>query len=56
MRGIEAKLADLATDQSHRPFAEELGTYVKAFDMAGYMKYLERMETQELEERENSDG
>jgi signal transduction histidine kinase/DNA-binding NarL/FixJ family response regulator len=56
VRGIEAKLADLATDQSHRPFAEELGTYVKAFDMAGYMKYLERMETQELEERENSDG
>jgi hypothetical protein len=47
VRGIEAKLADLASQDAHRPFAEELGGYVKAFDMAGYMKFLERMETQE---------
>jgi signal transduction histidine kinase/ActR/RegA family two-component response regulator len=47
VRGIEAKLAALATDESHKPFAEELGVYIKAFDMAGYMKFLERMETEE---------
>jgi CheY-like chemotaxis protein len=47
VRGIEAKLADLAANETHRPFAEELGVYVKAFDMAGYMKYLTRMETEE---------
>ena len=48
VRGIEAKLADLAANETHRPFAEELGVYVKAFDMAGYMKYLARMETEEM--------
>ncbi len=47
VRGIEARLADLATDESHRPFAEEAGNYIKAFDMAGYMKFLERMEAEE---------
>ena len=46
VRGIEAKLADLATSEEHRPFAEELGTYVKAFDIAGYMKFLSRLETE----------
>jgi hypothetical protein len=50
VRGIEAKLADLAADESHRPFAEELGTFVKAFDMAGYMKYLTQMETEETQD------
>ncbi|AYD01964.1 ATP-binding protein [Neorhizobium sp. NCHU2750] len=51
VRGIEAKLADLAADEAHRPFADELGHYVKAFDMAGYMKFLER-----LDREETSDG
>jgi signal transduction histidine kinase/CheY-like chemotaxis protein/purine-cytosine permease-like protein len=51
VRGIEAKLADLAADEAHRPFADQLGHYLKAFDMAGYMKFLER-----LEKEETSDG
>jgi len=44
VRGIEAKLADLAANETHRPFADELGLYLKTFDMAGYMKFLERLE------------
>ncbi len=51
VRGIEAKLADLAADETNRPFADELGLYLKAFDMAGYMKFLER-----LDKEETSDG
>ncbi|MCQ1773388.1 ATP-binding protein [Neorhizobium galegae] len=46
VRGIEAKLADLAREEEHRPFAEELGTYVQAFDLAGYMKFLSRLEAE----------
>jgi signal transduction histidine kinase/DNA-binding NarL/FixJ family response regulator/purine-cytosine permease-like protein len=45
VRGIEAKLADLAKDDAHRSFAEEAAAFVRAFDMAGYMKFLEQMET-----------
>ena len=48
VRGIEAKLADLAADETHRPFADELGLYLKAFDMAGYMKFLERLDKEEM--------
>ncbi|MGK6316532.1 hybrid sensor histidine kinase/response regulator [Neorhizobium sp. DT-125] len=51
VRGIEAKLADLARQEELRPFAEELGAYVQAFDLAGYMKFLTRME-----EERTSDG
>jgi signal transduction histidine kinase/CheY-like chemotaxis protein len=43
IRGIESKLADLALDPASRPFAEALGHYVKAFDMAGYARFLEGM-------------
>ncbi|MCQ1851110.1 hybrid sensor histidine kinase/response regulator [Neorhizobium galegae] len=46
VRGIEAKLADLAREEEHRPFTEELGTYVQAFDLAGYMKFLSRLEAE----------
>jgi hypothetical protein len=46
IRGIEAKLAELARDEAHRPFAEELGAYVQAFDLSGYMKYLTGLETE----------
>lgn len=48
VRGIEAKLADLAADETNRPFADELGLYLKAFDMAGYMKFLERLDREEI--------
>ncbi|RWX78895.1 response regulator [Neorhizobium lilium] len=46
VRGIEAKLADLAKDEAHRPFTEEVGAYVQAFDLSGYMKYLTSLETE----------
>ncbi|WP_105437895.1 ATP-binding protein [Neorhizobium sp. T25_13] len=46
VRGIEAKLADLAREEEHRPFTEELGAYVQAFDLAGYMKFLSRLEAE----------
>ncbi|TWF54875.1 hybrid sensor histidine kinase/response regulator [Neorhizobium alkalisoli] len=55
VRGIEAKLADLATSEENRPFTEELGAYVKAFDIAGYMKFLGRLEARQEKER-TSDG
>jgi signal transduction histidine kinase/CheY-like chemotaxis protein len=44
VRGIEAKLADLAKDETHRPFAEEVGAYIRAFDLSGYMNYLSSLE------------
>ncbi|AXV18382.1 hybrid sensor histidine kinase/response regulator (plasmid) [Neorhizobium sp. SOG26] len=40
VRGIEAKLHDLAQSDDTRAFAEEASTYVKAFDLAGYMKFV----------------
>ncbi|MBP1846336.1 signal transduction histidine kinase/DNA-binding NarL/FixJ family response regulator/purine-cytosine permease-like protein [Rhizobium petrolearium] len=46
VRGIEAKLADLAKQEEHRPFAEELGAYMQAFDLAGYMKFLTWLEAE----------
>jgi signal transduction histidine kinase/FixJ family two-component response regulator len=42
VRGIETKLADLAQSEQHRPFVTELGAYVQAFDLDGYMTYLNR--------------
>ena len=44
VRGMEAKLAELARDERHLPFAEALGAYVKAFDMEGAMRYLRRLD------------
>jgi signal transduction histidine kinase/ActR/RegA family two-component response regulator/purine-cytosine permease-like protein len=46
VRGVEAKLADLARDDAHLPFAEKLGAYVKAFDIAGYMKFLSQLKAE----------
>ncbi|PDT09962.1 MULTISPECIES: ATP-binding protein [unclassified Rhizobium] len=40
IRGIEAKLSDLAKLEANRPFTEELRAYVAAFDMAGFMTFL----------------
>lgn len=40
IRGIEAKLADLARDEANRRFTEELRSYVVAFDLTGFMKFL----------------
>ena len=40
IRGIEAKLSDLAKLEANRPFTEALRAYVAAFDLAGFMTFL----------------
>ncbi|EJZ17644.1 ATP-binding protein, partial [Rhizobium sp. Pop5] len=40
IRGIEAKLSDLAKAEANRPFTEALRAYVAAFDLAGFMTFL----------------
>jgi signal transduction histidine kinase/CheY-like chemotaxis protein/purine-cytosine permease-like protein len=42
IRGIEAKLAEISREPAHRPFAEEAGSYVQAFDLTGYRTFLNR--------------
>jgi hypothetical protein len=42
IRGIEAKLNDLAKDEANQPFTEELRTHVAAFDVEGCMTFLHR--------------
>ncbi|MEA3533993.1 ATP-binding protein [Rhizobium sp. CC-YZS058] len=50
VRGIEAKLAELAREDGLKPFADALGAYVQAFDMAGYTAFLKGMsETKETD-------
>lgn len=40
VRGIEAKLAEIASEPEHRPFADALRDYVRAFDLSGYDAFL----------------
>ncbi|MBB2794859.1 UNVERIFIED_ORG: signal transduction histidine kinase/CheY-like chemotaxis protein [Rhizobium pisi] len=40
IRGIEAKLSDLAKAEANRPFTEALRPYVAAFDLTGFMTFL----------------
>lgn len=44
IRGIEAKLADLAKVEANQPFTEELRSYVGAFDLAGFLDFLHKFE------------
>lgn len=44
IRGIEAKLSDLAKLEANRPFTEALRPYVAAFDLAGFMTFLHDFE------------
>jgi CheY-like chemotaxis protein len=44
IRGIEAKLADLAKIEANQPFTEELRSYVAAFDLNGFMTFLHRFD------------
>jgi CheY-like chemotaxis protein/two-component sensor histidine kinase len=44
IRGIEAKLTDLAKVEANQPFTEELRSYVAAFDLAGFMDFLHKFE------------
>jgi CheY-like chemotaxis protein len=44
IRGIEAKLTDLAKVEANQPFTEELRSYVAAFDLNGFMNSLHRFD------------
>jgi hypothetical protein len=46
VRGIEAKLADLARFEENQPFTEAVKTYVQAFDLAGYADFLQSINKQ----------
>jgi signal transduction histidine kinase/purine-cytosine permease-like protein/ActR/RegA family two-component response regulator len=52
IRGIEAKLADLGRLPANQPFVHKAGAYVQAFDLAGYMSFLDRF----VEERVADDA
>ena len=41
VRGIEAKLAELASEPAHLPFVTTLRERVQAFDFDGYARLLE---------------
>ncbi len=43
VRGIEAKLAELAGDPDNRPLVEALRSHMEVFDFDGYAELLERM-------------
>lgn len=45
IRGIEAKLADLANTPKNLAFTEKLSTYVQVFDMAGYADFLSQFDS-----------
>ncbi|MHA4734897.1 hybrid sensor histidine kinase/response regulator [Ensifer adhaerens] len=40
VRGIEAKLTEIALQPEHQPFAEAARAYVQAFDLSGYDAFL----------------
>jgi CheY-like chemotaxis protein len=44
IRGIEAKLQDLAKVKANQPFIEELRVHVAAFDLNGFMTFLHRFD------------
>lgn len=43
VRGIEAKLTEIALNPDNRAFAEEARAYVQAFDLSGYDAFLKRL-------------
>lgn len=43
VRGIEAKLSDLAKDGENRAFVSALRSHVEVFDMSGYLSFLHRL-------------
>ncbi|WP_439629190.1 hybrid sensor histidine kinase/response regulator [Shinella sp.] len=47
VRGIEAKLAEIARVAEHQPFTEAVRAYVQVFDLAGYDAFLKTMDRQE---------
>jgi CheY-like chemotaxis protein len=47
VRGIEAKLMEIARTPEHQPFTEAVRAYVQAFDLAGYDTFLRTLHRQE---------
>ena len=52
VRGIEAKLAEIAGTPEHQPFAEAVRAYVQVFDLAGYDAFLKTMDRKEAATRD----
>jgi signal transduction histidine kinase/CheY-like chemotaxis protein len=48
VRGIEAKLEELARQPENLPFTQALTAYIQAFDLAGYMTFLNRFTEERL--------
>ncbi|MEY9560028.1 hybrid sensor histidine kinase/response regulator [Sinorhizobium fredii] len=51
VRGIEAKLTEIALNPEHQPFAEAVRAYVQAFDLSGYDAFLKRLLPEETSAR-----
>ena len=51
VRGIEAKLTEIALNPENQPFAEAASAYVRAFDLAGYKAFLKRLLPEETNTR-----
>ncbi|MDL2409580.1 ATP-binding protein [Rhizobium calliandrae] len=49
VRGIEAKLKDLAKLDQNQPFTDALRTYVQAFDIDGFLNFLHRFDNEKVE-------
>ncbi|AYG60137.1 ATP-binding protein [Rhizobium jaguaris] len=49
VRGIEAKLTDLAKLDQNRPFTDALRTYVQAFDIGGFLDFLHKFDNEKVE-------
>lgn len=47
VRGIEAKLAEIARAPEHQPFTDAVRAYVQAFDLSGYDAFLKTMHPRE---------
>ncbi|WP_440981975.1 hybrid sensor histidine kinase/response regulator [Shinella sumterensis] len=52
IRGIEAKLAEIAGVPEHQPFAEAVRAYVQVFDLAGYDAFLRTMDRKDAAARD----
>ncbi|PDT82646.1 ATP-binding protein [Sinorhizobium sp. BJ1] len=51
VRGIEARLTEIALNPENQPFAEAVSAYVRAFDLSGYDAYLKRLLSEETNAR-----
>ncbi|EJN06245.1 ATP-binding protein [Phyllobacterium sp. YR531] len=47
IRGIETKIAEIAKEEDNRAFTDALGQFVRAFDLAGYDKFLRSFTNEE---------